>query len=483
VTTHHYPQAHPLPIFGELGYRSRPPLSPTSTAPADSTSADAPVYSDPTATPDPTDFSVGHPSDNSTYAQIGELLKKQVVDVPASRAADGDLYPLETVFGQNGAAVTAAIRQAGKIVFHAVGDTGASDVRKYKGELRAADQMSLDARTSDTADQPKFFFHLGDVVYNFGEAAYYYDQFYEPYRAYPGPIIAIPGNHDSFVVPGTPAGQEPLTTFQRQFDNPDIVVTAEAGSLHRTATTAPGVYFALDAPFVRIIGLFSNALEDPGVISSESGRWNISDRQLAFLAAQLARVKTEGYKGAVVLAVHHPPFTYATPPRTGSLTGNHGSSTDMLRDIDTVCAAAGIYPHAVFSAHAHNYQRYTRTINLAGNMIEVPFVVCGSGGHNINPLVRGSKQNPAPEPGFGTDVSYLEVRPAVQTTGLVLERYDDVNYGYLRVTATPATLEIAFHQVSSQGLAQSRYDLVTIDLAQHRLAANSSAVARDALTR
>jgi hypothetical protein len=32
--------------------------------------------------------------------------------------------------------------------------------------------------------------------------------------------------------------------------------------------TQPGVYFALDVPFVRVLGLFSNALADPGVISS-----------------------------------------------------------------------------------------------------------------------------------------------------------------------------------------------------------------------
>ena len=46
---------------------------------------------------------------------------------------------------------------------------------------------------------PAFFFHLGDVIYNFGEADYYYDQFYEPFRAYDRPIFAIPGNHDGAV--------------------------------------------------------------------------------------------------------------------------------------------------------------------------------------------------------------------------------------------------------------------------------------------
>ncbi|MBV9655126.1 MAG: hypothetical protein JOZ42_11250 [Acetobacteraceae bacterium] len=47
--------------------------------------------------------------------------------------------------------------------------------------------------------------------------------------------------------------------------------------------TLPGVYFAVDAPFVRIIALFSNALEDPGVISSENGNWpGVPDYQLGF---------------------------------------------------------------------------------------------------------------------------------------------------------------------------------------------------------
>ena len=111
-----------------------------------------------------------------------------------------------------------------------------------------------------------------------------------------------------FIVPGTPKGKEPLSTFQRNFCAEQPVITAEAGSLHRTAMTQPGVYFTLEAPFVRVIGLFSNALEDPGVISSQTGRWPaVNDKQLKFLSAQLKRIKKEKYKGAVLLATHHPP--------------------------------------------------------------------------------------------------------------------------------------------------------------------------------
>src|SRR5262249_13556536 len=128
---------------------------------------------------------------------------------------------------------------------------------------------------------------------------------------------------------------------------------AEAGSLHRTAMTQPGVYFTLDAPFVRIIGLFSNALEDPGVISGKSPFGSaVPDFQLEYLQAQLARIRSEKYQGAVILATHQPPFSFATKDHGGGAAGNHASSVEMLCEIDTICKQEGVYPHAVLSGHA-----------------------------------------------------------------------------------------------------------------------------------
>ncbi len=59
--------------------------------------------------------------------------------------------------------------------------------------------------------------------------------------------------------------------------------------------------------------------------------------------------------------------------------------------------------------------------------------------------------------------------------GLRFEKYDDRGYGYLRVAVDAEVLRIAYHQVGDRGLLQSRYDLVTVDLTSHRLAANSNA--------
>lgn len=434
-----------------------------------------PIFSEDEPVPSPTGFSTKHPSDSKTYDEVQKLLKKDVVDVPKSRIADDDVFSLQDAYGANhGSKVTSKIHAAKKIIFHALGDSGASNVRKYGNELRVSDQVTVDCARSDEANQPAFLFHLGDVVYNFGEQQYYFDQFYEPFRNYPGPIFAIPGNHNSFIVPGTPKDKEPLTTFQRNFCAKKPVITPEAGSLHRTAMTQPGVYFTLEAPFVRVIGLFSNALEDPGVISSQAGRWpGVNDKQLKFLSAQLKRIKKEKYKGAVLLATHHPPYSYSPPPKTGGSGGNHGCSSAMLKQIDEICLQEGVYPHAVLSAHAHNYQRYTRIMKFGNTEIDVPFIVCGDGGHNVNPIVRSSKGHTAEEPHAGSSVDYLEwSKAAIKAKQLLLEKYNDTNYGYLRIHVDKEQLRIGFHQVGASTLAQSRYDMVTVDLAEHTMVAN-----------
>jgi Calcineurin-like phosphoesterase len=431
-----------------------------------------PVFSEGVATPDPTVFKKPHPSDNQLYNRIQSLLTKDVVTFSAAAGKPGDLYTLESALGAHGPAVVQEIQSGGQIVFHAAGDTGASNVHLYGNEIRLSDQVTSDIHMATGTNRPAFLYHLGDVVYNFGESLYYYDQFFEPFRNYPAPIFAIPGNHDSFIIPKTPLANTPLTIFKRNFCSAKRVITPEAASLHRTAMTQPGVYFTLDAPFVRIIGLFSNALEDPGLISSEKGKWKgVPDVQLAYLTAQLQRIKAEKYSGAVLLAVHHPPFSYAPPQRAGGTGGNHSSSTSMLREIDAICKAQSVYPHAFLSGHAHNYQRYTRTVHFGGNDFTVPFVVCGDGGHHVNPLVQSRGGVTPPDPTLGQQVNYLDPNPAVQATALRIEKFDHTNFGYLRITVNKKQLRIEFHPVG-RSAPHPNVDAVVVDLPSHRVVSN-----------
>src|SRR5208283_1798162 len=221
------------------------------------------------------------------------------------------------------------------------GDCGST--RGPQTQSLVTDKMVSDFQETDTKEIPQFNLLLGDVVYSFGEAQYYYDQFYEPYRDYPAPILAVAGNHDGMVAPDIHAAS--LAAFLRNFCSDTFAVTPEAGGLSRTAQIQPGVFFTFEAPMLRIIALYTNVLEDPGVIASP----DIGNSRLDFLTAALKRAK--GFDGALIIAHHHPAFTVGS---------KHGWSEDMTRQIDKICADEGVWPHAVLSAHAHNYQRFTR---------------------------------------------------------------------------------------------------------------------------
>ncbi|HTU50856.1 MAG TPA: metallophosphoesterase [Acidobacteriaceae bacterium] len=388
------------------------------------TSGAQPVFAQPQPSPDPTSFK--HPVTDQNDKEIAQL---EPVPQPPGGAVEPTLT-LAQVYGSAGEAKTQAIERAGQIVFHSVGDTGS--VKGPDTQSLVADKMVTDFAEQNPADVPSFLFHLGDVVYYFGEGTYYYDQFYEPFRNYPAPIVAIPGNHDGVVYPSDPAPT--LDAFLRNFCTASPEQSPDSGGLSRTTMTEPGVYFTFDAPFVRILGLYSNVLEDPGVISSQGGTNSLDDRQVAFLTAALQRVKSEKYAGAVIVAVHHPPFTGGTI---------HGGSPQMLADIDSACTAAGVWPHAVFAGHAHNYQRYTRMVNA----MQIPFLVAGCGGHSPLSAMRGTYRTP-----YKIDDT------------LTLESYDDTHYGYLRVTVNAQTMTIEFHPESDGGGVKTPDDTVTINL-------------------
>lgn len=384
-----------------------------------------PVFAQPTPSPDPTGFRTPVTDQNDK-----ELANLEPVPQPAGGAVE-PILTLAEAYGNAGAAKVSQIQAAGQIVFHSVGDTGSA--KGPTSQSLVADKMVSDYTEQNSSNIPSFFFHLGDVVYYFGEGSYYYDQFYEPYRMYPSPIIAIAGNHDGVVYANDPAPS--LDAFLRNFCASSPVVTPEAGGLVRTAMIAPGVYFTLDAPFVKILGLYSNVLEDPGVISDEDGaNTTLDNRQIAFLTAALKRAKGSDFTGAIVIAVHHPPFTGGT---------DHGGSPQMLADIDGACTAAGVWPHAVFSGHAHNYQRYTRLVNN----YQIPYIVAGCGGHSPLAAMRGSYRTP-----FKIDDT------------LTLENYDATEYGYLRVVVTAQTMRIEFHPEADGSATKTPNDVVTVSL-------------------
>jgi hypothetical protein len=398
------------------------------------------------AEPQPGPDEQGFRQDNTSSAYYNSPYflahKNQVQQIPRPRVVPPRLNLADFIPPE----VAAAIKSAKKISFHAVGDTGAAKVNRsqaaptaIKHEAHVADAMAAELGT--TGDGPAFFFHLGDIIYNFGEAQYYYDQFYEPFRAYDRPIFAIPGNHDGMVFgQGSSAPQVPtLDAFLTNFCAAAPGPSPDAGGLVRSVMTQPGVYFTLDAPCVSIIGLYSNVLDGPGVISSQGGHFPLVNDQVDFLASELKRLKPDRMAGnrAVVLALHHPPL---------SADAKHGGSTGVQTDIDSACKTAGLWPDLVLSGHAHLYQRFTRFLP---NGQQTPYIVSGSGGF----AATTPRQN-APSPCTKVDDHRLELAPIV-------------DFGYLTVTTDAKTLSVVFKTADETGVRER--DSVTLDLKSGKL--------------
>lgn len=411
------------------------------------------IYADPTPSTDEDAFQVNNTS-AAYYNSPYYLANKNLVQpIPPPRPGSPASIDLADYLPAD---LMAAINAAGSITFHSTGDTGAA---KVSARQNAATTLAEEAAVADAmaaavqaggARGPAFFFHLGDVVYNFGEAQYYYDQFYEPFREYDRPIFAIPGNHDGMVFgASSTAPQVPtLAAFLANFCAAAPGPSPEAPSIARSVMTQPGVYFTLDAPFVSIIGLYSNVMDSGGgIISSQGGMYPISDVQLAFLTSELTRLKPQRQAGqrAIVIAVHHPPL---------SCDAKTGGSGGLMQDIDACCKSAGLWPDLLLSGHAHLYQRFTRTVNGR----QAPYIVCGSGGFAATAPMGG-----VPPAGTVVGDHKLEVAPIVQ-------------FGYLTLTTDGKTLTASFNSAPCNAPVK-QLDSVTVDLVKGVLTAGGSAPA------
>jgi len=390
--------------------------------------------------PDPDNFDTFNPQD--VFADSKVPVPPPVVEKipPPTRS------PLTMTLDQViGAGVTTQSQDSGQLVFHSAGDTGG--VKAPSHQFAVGDAMIADLAGKDfSSGRPAFLYHLGDVVYFFGQEQYYFDQFYDPYRDYDAPIFAIPGNHDAVTSPQIPVKYS-LEPFVDNFCTPKPVKNANAQGAARTTMTQPAVYFMLDAPFAKFIGLYSNAGETAGVISGG----NAGTDQLAFLTAQLkaaAQQRKSGDMHALILAVHHPPFTGSS---------GHYPSPAMLAQIDAQCQAAGVWPDLVLSGHAHLYERYTRIMKADGR--QIPYVVSGNGGYlGLAGFRKGKNGAPAKTGIAGNDG---------KGNTLTLEAYNDSTFGYLRITVNAAAIAVESVGVNETTKKTSSLDSFTLDLTKH----------------
>jgi len=372
--------------------------------------------------------------DGDTYqTPFVQAISKGTTRGPVPTPRQNPIMTLDSVVGANppGYASTGG---AQSIAFDIIGDSGAPSQQKLTAyEQKVGDLIAKDAAHS----QPAFLYHVGDVVYFYGEENYYYGQFYEPFRAYPAPIFAIPGNHDGATY--TPQ-MVSLDAFQEAFCAKTPGRWLGAGGILRSTMTQPGVYFTLDAPLVSIIGLYSNCGESLG--------W-LNDAQYTFLYNELVRLKAKRQNGlpAVILAIHHMPRWFP------------GQKDPMSTALDATCAKAGFWPDAVICGHAHLYQRVVRP-DAGKRGHDMPYVLSGAGGYGISPGQEEGKN-------YMRSIGVTKDTP--NRNGSVI-----FESGYVRATVTkPArgapTLKFDYRSVKPK--ASGPDDSCTIDLSAGKVIA------------
>ncbi len=244
--------------------------------------------------------------------------------------------------------------------------------------------------------KPQFFFHLGDVVYNYGQASEYYRQFFDAWRNYPCPIFAISGNHDADIDPLQKNPPHSLDAFVSVFCNQAPLDLEIAGDTGRKTNIQPNVYWILETPLADIIGLYSNVPRF-GNVQEDQRQWFIEA-----LKAATANQK------AIIVCLHHSAYSADT---------NHGSSIHMQMLMDSAIRESGVYPDVVFSGHVHNYQRFHKHYP-DGRVL--PFIVAGGGGYaSLHTLA-----NPD-DPQYPDTSSLLD--------DVELQNYCDDQHGFLKI--------------------------------------------------
>ena len=327
-----------------------------------------------------------------------------------------------------GSDAVAAMIKAGSMTFHVMGDTG--------GVAQPAPQQIVAQKLDADQPPPAFLYLLGDCIYYNGELSQYPQQFYEPYAHYPAPIFAVAGNHDGDPLPGSSS----LDGFMANFCTTSPQVPSQAQSTGRTTMTQPNVYWTLTAPFVTIIGLYTNV--------PQGGQ--LDDTQVAWLQSELTAAAPDR---AVILTMHHPPI---------SSDSFHGGSAYVFDLLDAARAQSGRTPDLVLAGHVHNYQRFTRTLAQDGGTWQIPYIVAGSGGYwHLHTMATDAKDAPLPWTLPGHD-------------DVQLGTWVDDRHGFLQMTAAPGQLAARFFTVPRPqepwGNPAVAADSFTLDRAAHSVA-------------
>jgi len=302
------------------------------------------------------------------------------------------------------------IMATNKLVIHCVGDTGG--INQANPQQIVANHMVADLGTAASPDAPSFFYHLGDVVYFYGEHEHYFGQFYEPYSEYSAPILPIPGNHDGDIPPHSAIRS--LDAYVENFCAAPGIKTPESGDTTRQASRLPNVYWTLETPFATVVGTYTN-VPDGGRIEADQQAWLTNE----FGSAPADR--------ALIVAFHHPLI---------SLDAHHSGSAYVHDALDAAAKDSGRLPDLVLTAHVHNYQRFTRSWDRRS----VPVIVAGAGGYpNLHYMTH--------QLGWPIKLPFHIPPAAANGMQATLEAFSDDHHGYLILELAPKLIRGTYFTV------------------------------------
>jgi Calcineurin-like phosphoesterase len=257
-----------------------------------------------------------------------------------------------------------SVPQSGPVSFLVMGDTGEGDGSQF------AVVEPLRPHAADTA----FLFICSDVIYPAGGIDDYCDKFFDPYKDYPGPIYAVPGNHDwyddatGFMYWFCGAEDPPPRSGTRLFSKAWVrdrlwrraprshaEVIARARELRkepRQQLGQPAPYFAIDVGELRLVGIDTGIT---GSIDSDQATW--------------LREISRGERPKILLTGK--PIYVDGCYRPGKIEGEDGGT------IDDVVTDPDHHYIAAIGGDIHNYQRYPVRVADGRTIL---YLVSGGGG-------------------------------------------------------------------------------------------------------
>jgi len=367
------------------------------------------------------------------------------------------------------------IVSSGKMSFAMVGCSGDPETRTNTGAV---------AEAITAANDTSFFYHLGDIIYSEKGSdvttdgsdgdetpSLWNSQFYAPYTNYPKRIVSIPRNHDGKSTPITNY-LEAFCSDASKWPVPWMGNTTD----QRPAMIQPYVYWRLDTPLAYIVGLYSNIVNG-GMLDDPTAYADFTrGPQYQWLVGELKTVAAANSqnspKKAVLLAVHYPPYSGASnfnvrgDPSQGP-TPNAANAPYLALALQRAFVDSGQRPDAIFSAHAHLFQRLTY---IFADGTVMPCLVAGCGGHS--PLEVLSDQcdgesgasQVAPFPAVTLGSFQFPVGDSAQVEHYEDNNSDDGEFGFVKVMIEARTLTCQFIGATSH----KTLDEFNLDLDSHK---------------